>query len=158
MSPCTFLIPLSLEPDGVINLWYFKLRLFDLTDFILWNIKLYDIWLQKYRNLKNIHHPLHPVLQCISSLRPLISLGFPRNGYIFCAKFALFSRKFFFCELLRNFCAWNAMSFARFCAIFFAQFAQNRKYFLRIFAHETKIVLRKFFCAICAKPEVLRKT
>ena len=75
---------------------------------------------------------------CLASL----CLGFPRNGYIFCAKFALFSRKIFFCELLRNFCAWNAMSFARFCAIFFAQFPQNQKYFLRIFAHETKIVVR----------------
>ena len=61
----------------------------------------------------------------------LLKLGFPRNSYIFCAKFALFSRKFYFCELLRYFCAWNAMSFARFCAIYFAQFAQNWKYFLR---------------------------
>ena len=34
-----------------------------------------------------------------------------------------FRANFFFA----NFCAWNAMSFA----LFFAQFAQNRKYFLR---------------------------
>ena len=27
----------QLEPD-VVNLWYFKLRLFDLTEFIVWNI------------------------------------------------------------------------------------------------------------------------
>ena len=27
----------SLKPDG-INFWYFKLRLFDLTKFIVWNI------------------------------------------------------------------------------------------------------------------------
>ena len=40
-----------------------------------------------------------------------------------CAIFA----QIFFCELLRYFCAWNAMSFARFCV---------------------------FFCAICAKPEI----
>ena len=32
------LIPISLQPD-VVNLWYFKLRLFDLTEFIVWNIK-----------------------------------------------------------------------------------------------------------------------
>ena len=42
-----------------------------------------------------------------------------------CATFA----QNFVCGLLRNFCAWNAMSFARFCAICFAQIAQNRKYF-----------------------------
>ena len=56
----------------------------------------------------------------------MLILGFPRNDDIFCAKFAQFSRKFFFCELLRYSFAWNAMSFARFCALFFAQFAQNR--------------------------------
>ena len=33
-----FLIPISLHHDGV-NLWYFKLRPFDLTEFIVWNIK-----------------------------------------------------------------------------------------------------------------------
>ena len=33
-----FLTPISLQPDGV-NLWYFKLRLFDLTELIVWNIK-----------------------------------------------------------------------------------------------------------------------
>ena len=32
-----FLIPISIQPNGV-NLWYFKLRLFDLTDFIVWNV------------------------------------------------------------------------------------------------------------------------
>ena len=31
-----FLIPLSYEPDGV-HLWCFKLRLFDLPEFIVWN-------------------------------------------------------------------------------------------------------------------------
>ena len=51
----------------------------------------------------------------------LLKLGFPRNSYIFCAKFALFSRKFYFCELLRI------------KRIFFAQFAQNRKYFVANF-------------------------
>ena len=29
--------PLCLEHD-VVHLWYFKLRLFDLTEFIVWNI------------------------------------------------------------------------------------------------------------------------
>ena len=32
-----FLIPISLQLDGV-NLWYFKVRLFDLTELIVWNI------------------------------------------------------------------------------------------------------------------------
>jgi len=31
------LIPISLQPNG-IKLWYFKLRLFSLTEFIVWNI------------------------------------------------------------------------------------------------------------------------
>ena len=30
------LIPISLQPDSV-KLWYFKLRLLDLTEFIVWN-------------------------------------------------------------------------------------------------------------------------
>ena len=33
-----FLIPISLQPNGV-HRWYFKLRLFDVTKFIVWNIK-----------------------------------------------------------------------------------------------------------------------
>ena len=36
------LLALSLQLDGV-NLWYFKLRLVDLTEFVIWNIKVYDI-------------------------------------------------------------------------------------------------------------------
>ena len=32
-----FVIPISIQPNGV-NLWYFKLRLFELTDFIVWNL------------------------------------------------------------------------------------------------------------------------
>ena len=32
-----FQIPVSLQPFD-LNLWYFKLRLFDLTEFIIWNI------------------------------------------------------------------------------------------------------------------------
>ena len=31
------LIPTSLQPDA--HLWYFKLRLLDITDFIVWNFK-----------------------------------------------------------------------------------------------------------------------
>ena len=31
------LIPIYLQPDGV-HLWYFKLRLFDPTELIVWNI------------------------------------------------------------------------------------------------------------------------
>ena len=33
-----FLIPKSLHPS-VVNSWYFKHRLFDLTEYIVWNIK-----------------------------------------------------------------------------------------------------------------------
>ena len=33
-----FLTHKSLQPNGV-NLWYFKFRLFDLTELIVWNIK-----------------------------------------------------------------------------------------------------------------------
>ena len=37
-----FLIPISLQPDGV-NMWYFQLRLFDLIEFIKFEIyKVYD--------------------------------------------------------------------------------------------------------------------
>ena len=32
------IIPISLQPDGV-DLWYFKLKLFGLKWFIVWNIK-----------------------------------------------------------------------------------------------------------------------
>ena len=47
-----FLIPIFFKPNGV-NLWYFKLRLFDLTEFIIWNISglttfdCKDIWIIK---------------------------------------------------------------------------------------------------------------
>ena len=34
-----FLIPISFQPDDV-NFRYFKLKLFDLTAFIVWNIKV----------------------------------------------------------------------------------------------------------------------
>ena len=33
-----FPIPIVLKPN-VVNLWYFKLRLFDPTEYIIWNIK-----------------------------------------------------------------------------------------------------------------------
>ena len=45
-----FLISISLQSVG-INLWYFKLRLFDLTEFEI--SKVYDIGLPRYRD-KNI--------------------------------------------------------------------------------------------------------
>ena len=47
-----FLIPIYLQPDGV-NLWHFKLRLYDLTDIIVLNKLVinsksqYDIGLQR---------------------------------------------------------------------------------------------------------------
>jgi len=34
---------LSLQPNGV-NLWYFKLRLFDRTNFVVWNIQGLRHW------------------------------------------------------------------------------------------------------------------
>ena len=37
-----------MQPDGV-NLWYFKLRLFDLTQFVVWNKLSLKIW---KRNMK----------------------------------------------------------------------------------------------------------
>ena len=44
-----FVILISLQPDDV-HLWYFKLTLLDLTAFIVWNIKGYDMGLQWYWN------------------------------------------------------------------------------------------------------------
>ena len=38
-----FLIPISLKPN-VVNLWYFKLILFDLTELIVWNIKRSNVF------------------------------------------------------------------------------------------------------------------
>ena len=40
LSPChklKILIPTTLQPDGV-NLWYFILKFFNLTEYIVWNI------------------------------------------------------------------------------------------------------------------------
>ena len=36
-----FLIPIYFQPNGV-NLWHFKLRLINLTEFIVWNISGLD--------------------------------------------------------------------------------------------------------------------
>ena len=47
----TCIISISWRPDGA-NLWYFKLRLFDLTEFIVWNIKGLRHWVAKMA-LKN---------------------------------------------------------------------------------------------------------
>ena len=46
-----FLFPISLQPDSV-NLWYYKLRLFDLTECIVWNNWDLFIQLQGYRDWK----------------------------------------------------------------------------------------------------------
>ena len=43
-SQLKLLIPISLQPDGV-DLFYFKIRLFDLTKFIVLNINFYDFGL-----------------------------------------------------------------------------------------------------------------
>ena len=47
------LIPLSFQPDGVVALWYFKLRLFDLIEFIVWNIYGQRHWVAKIMELEN---------------------------------------------------------------------------------------------------------
>jgi len=41
-----FLTPIASQPDGV-NLWYFKLKLFDLKELIVWNIKGLGEWVAK---------------------------------------------------------------------------------------------------------------
>ena len=41
-----------MQPDDV-NLWYFKLTLFDLTAFIVWNIKGLRHWVAKILKLEN---------------------------------------------------------------------------------------------------------
>ena len=42
-----FLIPISSQPAGCVNHWYFKLRLFDLTELIVWNMKSLGDWVTK---------------------------------------------------------------------------------------------------------------
>ena len=44
--------PISLQPYDV-NLWYFKLTLFDLIAFIVWNIKDLRHWVAKILKLEN---------------------------------------------------------------------------------------------------------
>ena len=46
----TFLFPKSFQPDGE-NIWYFKLGLFDLIEFIAWNIKGLKYWVAKIPEL-----------------------------------------------------------------------------------------------------------
>ena len=62
--------------------------------------------------------------------------------------------KFVFFELLRYFCARNAMSFVLFfCAIW----AKQEIFFLRKLSMKRNFSFAQFFCAICAKPQVLCK-
>ena len=42
--------PISIKPDGV-NLWYFKLRILYLIEFIVWNIGLQTYWDKKNQGL-----------------------------------------------------------------------------------------------------------
>ena len=46
-----FLIPISLQPD-VVNLWYFKLCMFDLTEFIFWHIQGLPHLVEKIKGLE----------------------------------------------------------------------------------------------------------
>ena len=48
-----FLSPISLQPNGV-NLWYFKLRLFDLPELKVWNIKGAGKQVAKLWELENL--------------------------------------------------------------------------------------------------------
>ena len=45
-------MPISLQPGGV-GLWYFKLTLFDLTEFIGWNILGLRHWVAQILGLEN---------------------------------------------------------------------------------------------------------
>ena len=47
-----FVKPISLQPYDE-NLWYFKLTLFDLTEFIVWNIKGLRNWIAIILKLEN---------------------------------------------------------------------------------------------------------
>ena len=47
-----FVKPISLQPDDV-NLWYFKLTIFDLIAFIAWNIKGLRHWVATILKLEN---------------------------------------------------------------------------------------------------------
>ena len=47
-----FVKPTSLQPDDV-NLWYFKLTVYDLTAFIVWNIKGLRHWFATILKLEN---------------------------------------------------------------------------------------------------------
>ena len=58
-----------------------------------------------------------------------------------CAIFA----QFYCCELLRYFCAWNAMSFARFFAIFLRNLRKTGNSFCESCAWNEILVLRNFF-------------
>ena len=44
-----FLIPIFFPPDGV-NLWYFNLRFFHLTEFVVWNILGLRHWVARFRD------------------------------------------------------------------------------------------------------------
>ena len=48
-----FLIPISSQLDDV-NLWYFKIRLCDPTEFIVWNIKGLQHWVAETKRIKNV--------------------------------------------------------------------------------------------------------
>ena len=67
-----FVITISLEPDDV-NLWYFKLRLFDLTEFIGWN-----------------NHGLRPLVAKIEKLENL-SLWQRLSSFVIKLKFNIIS-------------------------------------------------------------------
>ena len=51
-SDLNVLLPSSLQPDGV-NLCYFKLKILDLTEFIVWNIKFLQHQVAEIQGLKN---------------------------------------------------------------------------------------------------------
>ena len=64
-----YLFAISLQPDG-INLWYFELRLFDCTEFIVWYIKGPWHWSTKILRLDNFS-----LFQKLKSLTNICDFG-----------------------------------------------------------------------------------
>ena len=77
-----FLIPISLQPGGV-GLWHFKLRLFDLTEFKVWNILSLRHWVAKVLGLENLS-----LWQRLNS--------FPAKPTVFETRFKFFKLKLIF--------------------------------------------------------------
>ena len=71
-----FVKPISLQPYGV-HLWYFKLTLFDLLAFIVWNIKDLPHWVATILKLKN-----HSLWQKLNSFTHCSYSGLAKIKYL----------------------------------------------------------------------------